>query len=182
MKEESLIITAIPGSGKSHFSKNHPKCFDYDGWFYDNILVKNRGKLDKAEKHKLFLKYLDKFYKSGKHKYIFCPILLFDFQDVRNTILTRYNTLTIYPCKELKTEWINRLKNRQKEHPESTSDKLIEYWNTHFVEMSDILDREGANKTNYVKLDLVNKYLEDGFNIWKNRISISVENVTVTIM
>ena len=178
---KTLIIMAIPGSGKTTFSKSHPKSFDYDGWFYENVLVKNKGKLDKSEKHKLFLKYLDEFYTSGKYEYIFCPILLFDFIDVRNTILTKYNTLTVYPCKELKAEWIKRLRNRQKENPESTSDKLIEYWDTHFVEMSDCLDKEGAQKSNYVKLDLKNKYLEDGFNIWKKRINITVENMSIMI-
>ena len=33
----------------------------------------------------------------------------------------------------------------------------------------------------YVKLDLKNKYLEDGFNIWKKRINITVENMSIMI-
>ena len=177
---KSLIIMAIPGSGKTSFSKKHKDSFDFDGWFWENVALPNGYKLGDPRGNELFLKELDKLYKSNKYKYILCPILLYGMQPVRNVLLTKYKTLTIYPFKELKNEWMQRLKDRG-DHPSNKDKHFIPFWESHFIEVSDILDKEGLGKTNYVKLDLRHKYLEDGFNIWKKRIGITVENCHITI-
>ena len=76
---KSLIIMAIPGSGKTTFSKKHKDSFDFDGWFWENVTLPNGYKLGDPKGNELFLKELDKLYKSNKYKYILCPILQYIF-------------------------------------------------------------------------------------------------------
>ena len=38
---KSLIIMAIPGSGKTLFSKMHKDSVDFDGWFWENVALPN---------------------------------------------------------------------------------------------------------------------------------------------
>ena len=136
-KFNTKLISAFPGSGKSHFFKTSNK----------KVLDSDSSTFDKKDFPSNYIKHIKE--KMGTVDYI----LISSHKDVRDALKeNNLNYTLVYPNKELKEDYLKRYKERGS--PKSFIELLKNNWDSWVDEMNN----ESFPKTKKLKKD---QYLSD---------------------